>query len=162
MVLAGFVSPMCLLMGSARDRTILYRFFQELKDYLIRKQVPNHELVSDRLYRRYVRWADLEETNRIMVQVEDDFINENPQEREEYRVFFKGFYECVEEVRYLIEIGRKTNNRFQTGLLDIVESALEKELPNEYYDDLPDNAEPVWMRTEELPLDEICDYYAKK
>lgn len=51
MLLVGFLSPMCVFLGRAKAREELYAFFQELNDYLIRKEVQNHSLVTDRLYR---------------------------------------------------------------------------------------------------------------
>ncbi|QIM62164.1 hypothetical protein A1D29_01925 [Pasteurellaceae bacterium Orientalotternb1] len=162
MLLAGFVSPMCIFLGRAKAREVLYAFFQELSDYLIRKKVPNHSLVTDRLYKRYVRFEDVEATFDIMKAAEDDFIDENPEDREQYRVFFQTFYDGVEEVRYLLEVGDETPNRFQTGLLELPYEVQEKNLPSAYYDDLPEDAEPVWMRTEALNLEEILQAYQSK
>lgn len=163
-LLAGFRSPMCIFIGSARDRKILYTFFQELAEYLERKNVSNRELITDRLYRRYVRFADLEDTFNIMKNIECDFIGENRIKRNEYQAFFSAFYKGVEEVRYLIEIGQKEEdeNRFQTGLLELPYEVEEKLLPNKYYDDLPDDAEPVWMRTIPLEIESILEEYKEK
>ena len=162
MLLAGFRTPMCIFLGSAKAREVLYAFFQELNEYLIRKKVPNHSLVTDRLYKRYVRFDDVEATFDIMKAAEDDFINENPEGREQYRRFFQAFYSGVEEVRYLIEIGDETTNRLQTGLVQLPYASQEKNLPSAYYDDLPEDAEPVWMRTEALNLEEILQAYQSK
>ena len=51
----------------------------------------------------------------------------------------------MEEVKYLLEIGMEYG-RFQIGLVELPYSLEEKQLSNEYYDNLPNDAEPIWMR----------------
>lgn len=164
MILAGFRAPMSIYLGRAQDRNVLYVFFQELSAYLEKKEIKNRKLITDRLYRRYVHFVDVEETFKLMKQIENDFILENSLERERYRVLFETFYDAANQVKYLIEIGRKEEdeNRLQTGLLELPYELEEHVLPNEYYDDLPDDAEPVWMRTEALDIEGILEKYRTK
>ena len=75
----------------------------------------------------------------------DKFIQENVCDSQKYQIFFNTFYECAEEIKYLSEIGREYG-RLQIGLVELPYSLEEKQLSNEYYDNLPIDAEPIWMR----------------
>ena len=145
MLLAGFITPTSVYLNNAYERNFLNKIFKKLNEFIRENNIENGNLISDRLYRRYVRFSEIQATEDVMKMVEKKFIGENVCDRQKYQIFFNIFYECAEEIKYLSEIGREYG-RFQIGLVELPYSLEEKQLSNEYYDNLPNDAEPIWMR----------------
>ena len=130
MLLAGFITPTSIHITHSYERNFLNELFKKLDKFIQENNIKNGNLISDRLYRRYVRFSEIQATEDVMKIVEKKFIGEN---------------ECAEEIKYLSEIGREYG-RFQIGLVELPYSLEEKQLSNEYYDNLSIDAEPIWMR----------------
>ena len=150
MLLAGFITPTSIHITHSYERNFLNELFKKLDKFIQENNIKNGNLISDRLYKRYVKFSEIQETENVMRNIEKKFITDNKDNGQKYQLFFNTFYECVEEVKYLLEIGREYG-RFQIGLVELPYSAEEKQLPNEYYDNLPINSEPIWMRNDSLP-----------
>lgn len=145
MVLAGFITPTCVYVSNSHERNFLNDLFKRLNEFIVNNNIENGSLIYDRLYKRYVKFSEIHKTEEIMREIEDKFIEENKDISQECQLFFNVFYECVEEVKYLLEIGMEYG-RFQIDLVELPYSLEEKQLSNEYYDNLPNDAEPIWMR----------------
>ncbi|EGV36268.1 hypothetical protein [Neisseria weaveri] len=146
MLLAGFVTPTTVFLTESYERDFLNDMFKKLNKFIKKEKIDDGDLISDRLYRRYIRFSEVEKAESILRAIEIDFLNENEDNRQRYQMFFDTFYKCAEEMKYLLEIGREYG-RLQIGLVELPYSAEEKQLSNEYYDSLPSNVEPVWMRS---------------
>jgi uncharacterized membrane protein YheB (UPF0754 family) len=145
MLLAGFITPTSIHITHSYERNFLNELFKKLDKFIQENNIKNGNLISDRLYRRYVRFSEIQATEDVMKIVEKKFIGENVCDSQKYQIFFNTFYECAEEIKYLSEIGREYG-RFQIGLVELPYSLEEKQLSNEYYDNLSIDAEPIWMR----------------
>lgn len=151
MLLAGFITPTCTYITNSYERNFLNDLFKKIDKFIQENNIKNGNLISDRLYKRYVRFTDIQETEDVMKEIEKKFIENNMDNGSKYQIFFNTFYECAEEVKYLVEIGREYG-RLQIGLVELPYALEEKQLSNEYYDNLPIDADPIWMRNDSLSV----------
>lgn len=145
MPLVGFVTPMGVYLGSAFDKFTMYKLFEDLKQFLNEEEIPNKELITDRMYKRYIRPEDLQETINIMKRIENGFLEKFGRNNPQYTKFFDTFYRALEDCEYLIEID-DWYGRFQIGMVQLPFASQERRLPNEIYDEMGEDEEPLWMR----------------
>ena len=76
MICAGFNSPITMFRISGIDREQMSVFFRDLIKFLYLNAISEHKLISDRLYRKYVRKEDARSTYHLIKSLEDKFIEE--------------------------------------------------------------------------------------
>ena len=76
MICVGFNSPITMFRISGIDREQMSVFFRDLIKFLYLNAISEHKLISDRLYRKYVRQADARSTYHLIKSLEDKFIEE--------------------------------------------------------------------------------------
>ena len=145
MICVGFNSPITMFRISGIDREQMSVFFRDLIKFLYLNAISEHKLISDRLYRKYVRKEDARSTYHLIKSLEDKFIEENKDKSSLYFRYIMAFYNACEETLNIGNFGIEIENRLQIGL-DIPYGIDEKRLPNEFYDELPKIAEPFWFR----------------
>ncbi len=99
MLLAGFITPTSIHITHSYERNFLNELFKKLDKFIQENNIKNGNLISDRLYRRYVRFSEIQATEDVMKIVEKKFIGENVCDSQKYQIFFNTFYECAEEIK---------------------------------------------------------------
>jgi hypothetical protein len=135
-------------------------FFDCLQAHVVsRYPLQEWHLLTDRLYKRYLRTDEVERTVELMRLVQQVFrysydrTSSGTTLAERFAKFFETFYDCVESAKYVCEEALKQGTDYQYALVrmciaDVPWSVHERERPLEEYDQLVD--EPFWL-TGKLP-----------
>lgn len=91
MLKAGFITPLTIFLSNSFDRNDLYHLFQNLNQFILSKNIADGSLIYDRLYKRYVRFEDIDKTNLLMRTIEKDFLDLNKSDNFQYKKFFMFF-----------------------------------------------------------------------
>lgn len=143
MICAGFHTSMTLFIISDVDREEMNYFFSDLIRFLYINGYVEHKLISSRLYRRYVKIDDVEKIYNLIKLVEVPFLKKNNPPL--YLRYINGFYKACEEILELKKMNIFNGNQLRISL-NIPYGVYERMLPDKFYDDLPGNAEPFWLR----------------
>lgn len=132
-------SPMGLFILGERDEVV--KFFSLCKQILEEENIVNKELITDRLYRKYVRFSDIEETKKIIEHLKLRF----NKLKLGYQNYFERFDKMFEEVAFLEEQD-ELFGRVQIGIGQIPYTVTDTSKSDEFYDALTDRDAPFWMR----------------
>ena len=150
-----------LVLGTKNDMTSFYRLIHHYC-----KDIENIELISDRLYKKYVKKDDVDKTLDVMYLIGESFKKvsiESLENKKDYIIdsalnwkkdtlfdvyenIFKGFSEITIDFNYSIEdYGFSSKLLIKTVIVNIPYTNWIKELPQELFDNLTDEDEPFWM-----------------
>ncbi|MGV6989420.1 hypothetical protein ACWA5Z_11115 [Testudinibacter sp. P80/BLE/0925] len=160
MIEAGFRGPLTLVAISNTPRVEMNYFFHDLIKFLLINCDVRHKLISDRLYKRYLKFDEINAAYSLMKKLENDFLKKHELIRDLYCRYFKAFYEVCEEF-FLQEssCSDKSIGRIQVSIVTTPYHIFEKLLPDKFYDNLPAEAEPYWIQT--ISMKEYVKKYSK-
>lgn len=158
MIISGFHSSMTLFIVSNVDRVEMKKFFRDLIKFLYLNAYVEHKLISDRLYRKYIKDLELPKIYNLVKKIEFSFLMKNESKREIYAKYINIFYKACKESLELLDMGINSENKLRVSL-NIPYSIEEGVLNKEFYDNLPNTAEPFWLR--EVSMDEYVKKYSR-
>ena len=150
-----------LVLGTKNDMTSFYRLIHHYC-----KDIENIELISDRLYKKYVKKDDVDKTLDVMYLIGESFKKvsiESLENKKDYIIdsalnwkkdtlfdvyakVFDRFPHIIQMFKYFLEdVGFDSDVLIKTVIASIPYTDWIKELPQELFDNLTDEDEPFWM-----------------
>lgn len=162
----GFVGYNTLMIiGTASDM----KLFFDTVDYVLPPKYPekNWSILTDRLYRRYLKLEEIDIADDLMKLTEQEFkqtkssvidweasknldIDTDLDTSQDtlydlFAGYFRTFSKMMEHANYYRDKKREYSDPIKTGITTIPYCSSYGRIPLEYLDDLPDDADPIWF-----------------
>ncbi len=151
-----FFSSLTMFRINDVDRSELKYFISDLIKFMYINGITEHKLISERLYRKYVRLEDTHTTLKLIISIKDQFLNENVDMRDLYQRYMNSLSKALNDNVELLNAGYNEISEVRIGL-ELPYCLEEQKLPNKFYDNLPPNAEPYMVKrnTDETIYSEV-------
>lgn len=157
MIASGFHTPLTLFVISSHTRHDMNKFFSELIRFLYVNAIPEHKLISDRLYRRYLKKNEIYRSYTLMKSIELEFIKSCKVNGKLYSKYINLFYKACEENFDIIQNNLDCDISIRVSL-GIPYSVEENMIENEIYDRLSSSIKPFWLR--EMSMKDYVEKYS--
>lgn len=157
MIPSGFHTPLTLFIISSYSRHDMSKFFSELIRFLYINAISEHKLISDRLYRRYLKKDEIYRSYALMKSIELEFIKSCKVNGKLYSKYINLFYKACEENFDIIQNNLDCDIGIRVSL-EIPYSVDENRVENEIYDRLSSSVKPFWLR--EVSMKEYIEKYS--
>lgn len=157
MIISGFHTSLTLFILSSSTRGEMSCFFSDLIRFLYINSITEHKVISDRLYRRYLRKDEIYEAYNLIKSIEKEFFAFVKTKKEIYNKYITLFYKACEENFEIIDNNLDCDIKIRVSL-GIPYSVDENLIPNVIYDNFRSDIKPFWLR--EISMKEYVEKYS--